>query len=270
MNEIQNNNQFDFLSDEQLLALLDAQGAGKDFVTACREAAIEGLSEDDSLELKALWDIGTELHSWKDTIVPPPPVLDRALLSTPMITNFSASFPAHEQASMNGVETPFSLATPYQLFLREKWKVGAPFAAFFLIVAVTFAMKSPSSRPAPLAIATPPYELSGKEVRTMEAASSLPRVALHDSEMQDTLAFNESHNAETQTAPLDKEMAKSVSFTEDSVNEENNVDEMVLALSVEADADAEFLTQIDEDMTLLALENETMGSMGTTYNEEQM
>ncbi len=269
MNEIQNNNQFDFLSDEQLLVLLDAQMEGKDFTLACHDAQIAALTDIQLTQLKTLWDTGLVFNSWRDTILPRESMLQAALEATPMLSNFSAAFPTLPQSQgTNETKTPFSLVDPYEVLLREKWKVAAPFAAFFLIVGITFAMKGVSSSHGTLAVSTTrPVSSEQREAETMAVTSS-PLSALQGAPTAPPPLSDEIKNTGIQTETMSMAMSKSASFDTEAASEEKDVDDVTLALSGEADADTEFLAQIDEDMSLLALEDDTVDSLKKTYNEE--
>lgn len=226
MINIPNNN---FISDEQLLTLLDAKEAGKSFPDALAQTGVGALSQEDTASLRVIWNMHGTLMNEAHNISPSRALLSRIIegveiSASNIVTNSPvAGYNEHRTEgqflnSNNNVKT----------FMQINWKIVAPIAVFVIVVVAGMSMgqkdeKSLAVNNQPTSVVTP---TSVEPTGAMMAMKATP-----------------------------------------SAGASGNVDDLVSALSFEADGDKTLLDDSSADIALVTADNQTITDFNTTYNE---
>lgn len=235
MKHIPNDN---FISDEQLLTILDAKEAGKSFSDALTETGVGTLSQEDTETLRAIWKMHGSLMSEAHNISPSKAILSRIIegaeTSTSEIVTNSPIVGYNERRTDNqSINSDNYINT----FMQINWKFVAPIAVLVIVVAAGMSMGDKES--GSLAISNQPSTVATTESAPGAAMVAIERVPVMEKKQPSLVAVSTS----------------------------GDVDTLVASLTLEADGDKTLLDDSSADIALVTADSQSITDFNTTYNE---
>lgn len=224
-----NPNDEQFISDEQLMLLLDAKDAGKSFPDALL-ALGASLQNDDTKRLKAIWDMQGTLSGMAHTISPKRSTLTHILAELPQLVPDPVTTLRGAGYTEGAGQGPTFIRSIHNV-MQINWKIAAPIAVVAL--AVVAVLSGGSNPGAPLATNT----------TAVQDAPEMAMMAKGDADVS-TMAMKMA------PAPVSGE-----------------VDDLAASLALEADGDLTLLSDMNADLTLVASDSQTINDYATAYDE---
>ncbi len=164
-----------FITDEQLMRLLDAKEDGKSFPDALRALGPTPLPQEDTKRLKEIWDMQSTLAGMAHSFSPKRSTLTHILAELPEGRGAGVTTPLGGGYTGGDVEG-FNIIRSINNVMQINWKIAAPIAV--VVLAVVAVMSSGTDRGAPLATNT---QVDGAPEAAMMAAGDTQVMAMKSS-----------------------------------------------------------------------------------------
>lgn len=221
------NNNDNFISDEQLLLLLESKEAGKSFPDAL--TAIEGgtFSLEETRTLKSFWNMHSNLMREAHNISPRKALLSRIIEQSPIVSRGNVTANTDRGYTEDGVkDNVISLDNNFHSIMQMNWKIGAPIAV--VVIAVTLVMS-----------------MGGKE---------RGQLAVNNTEIAKDAA------AEAQPVTMAMKVAPTAPVS-------GSVDDLVASLNAEGEGDLSLADGSADDAVLITADSQSINDFNTAYDE---
>lgn len=231
---MENTNNDNFITDEQLLVLLDSKEAGKSFPDALSAIAGVSFTHDETKVLRSIWDMHSNLMHEAHNISPRRTLLSRIIEESEVAPNENVTAGINLGYTRYGAKGTFiSLRNNFQSIMEINWKIAAPIAV--IVIGLVAVMNTGGQKTGQLAVNN--VENNGGETQVVTMAAG--------------------DNAQTMMAMKVAPMA-SVS---------GSVDDLVAQVTSEGDGDLLLIEGSAEDAALITVDNQSVNDFNTTYDE---
>jgi hypothetical protein len=229
---MENTTNDNFITDEQLLILLDSKEAGKSFPDALTAIGGAAFSHDETQILKSLWNMHGDLMRTTQNISPHKALLTRIIEQSPAISRGNVT--AHTDlgyTEYSAKGTFISLSNNLHSIMQMNWKIAAPIAVVVIAVVVVMSM-------------------GGKEAG---------QLAVNNVEVTEVTA--------APTAPTGNDTSAAAAMKAAPAPVSGNVNDLVASLTSEGDLDLALIDGSAEDAALVTADNQSVNDFTTAYDE---